>query len=205
MLCAALSTGVAFACIVASARRLAIAVAPTPLDPALLGRGLAGHAQASAEEHRHIDRASLDRASLARALRGDPALAWEEALLGAQFESHGPVREALTGELLTELEGLSSRWAAVPRVCASLATSAAFLLAVVALLGGLPGPDAQGPLPTDLLRGALDTFAPGLVGTSFCVAVHGRARRAVASRWASVDVLLAALRTSADEARPSSV
>ena len=180
---AALSAVAAMACALASARRLAFAVAPTPLDPALLGRSL------------EDDRGFALARSLGEVLAGG-GLAWEGDLFAAWVEPSRPLREARLGEQLTELDGLVRRWARVPRVCASVSTSVGFLLATVAVLHGLGGPlqpaDGSGA-PQGVLLSAVDALALGIAGASFCLAVHVRAGRAVRARLAGADHLVARL------------
>jgi hypothetical protein len=109
----------------------------------------------------------------------------------------------LVNEQLTELDGRAQRWVRVPRVCASLATSAGFLLASIALVQGLAVP-AEDDAPTGAgaaIMGALNALAIGIAGTSFCYAVHVRARRLVRERMAAVDRLVLRLESVASQAR----
>jgi hypothetical protein len=185
MLFAALSAAVATLCVLASARRLAWAVAPTPLDPTLLAAALARDPAGSAARLAALQVATAD----------DPGLAWERALLAAGGEGRAYVRDALLGELVTELEGRSARWARVPRVCASVSTSAGFFFATITVLQGFSIGADSGPVDerATLFR-ALDAFAIGIAGGAFCGAVHVRARRAIRARLAGADALVARLR-----------
>jgi hypothetical protein len=169
-----LSALVAMACVLASLRRLAVAVSPTSFDAEELRRALTGpRALASLQ-------ASLDAAS------GTP---WERSLFDA-FEEHDPRRrEALINELLTEVSGLSSAWSRVPRICASLATSFGFLFASVSLLrgwGGAQTPPSVGPA----LVSAVDAFSWGFMAAAFCVVIHVRAGRAERHSLVAIDRLV---------------
>ncbi len=178
MALAVLSGVVALACALASARRLAWATAPVGLDLRLLDDALAARPSVAS----------------VRALRGamgeDPAFAWEAALLDAFAAVDDRLRGGLLGECMLDLQGLTGRWARVPRVCASVATSTGFLAATIVLLDSLGGP-APGPGPGDTgpsgalhaaMASAVGAFALGLAGAAFCGAAHVRARRAVARR-----------------------
>jgi hypothetical protein len=172
-----LSALVAAACILASARRLAWAVQPTWLDPQLLvvaGRG----------------RVADDWARLRDAIAACNAAAWEHDLLAALEAPDEPSRVALVNEQLRELDWRAQRWSRVPRVCASVATSAGFLFACVALMRAvaLSTDDASAALVS-----AVNALAIGIAGTSFCVAVHLRARRVVRERLAAAERFVEAL------------
>jgi hypothetical protein len=177
---AMLAALVAVLCCVASARRLAVAVAPTSLDPRTL----------------------LD------ALSGEDARTWpgtRDALVGlhipwesdvvAAFSLHAEAeREACLDEQMLELTWRSQQLSRVPRVCASIATSAGFLFASVAVLRGLS--DAE-PDTTRTLMTALNSLTVGVAGMSFCVAVHLRARRVLRDQLAAIERLIGRLRVLA--------
>jgi hypothetical protein len=178
-LAVAASAAVAIACCLASARRLERAVAPTPLDLSLLKRAV--HEGA--------------RANVASALAGDPALSWESAVFAAAGEPDREVRGALLGEFLTDLEGRVQDGARIPRVCASIATSAGFLCATAVLLQGLAAvPDGEPLLAAEgLLVSSLGALVAGVAGATFCAAVHLRARRASRTRVESAEALVGQL------------
>ncbi len=179
-----LSALVASTCVLASARRLAWAVSPAWLEPQLLVDALRG------------ERAT-DWRRLRAATAGCAGARWENELfdaLGAPDESS---RIALINERLRELDWLARRWAHVPRVCASVATSAGFLFACLSLIGGVV--DSTGDIGR-VLFSALDSLAVGIAGTSFCLTVHVRARRVVRERLAATDRLVDRLEALA---RPS--
>lgn len=157
---------------------MALVVAPTGLDPALLERAL-------------VDAASVTR--LREGLARRPDLAWERELVEAACSGGDEAaREALLGEPLSELGWSLERWDRVPRVCASVASSVGFLCATVAVIEALAMPaDADaGPLLGRVLAAALGAFAVGLVGTSFCAAVHLRTRGLAKVRVAAADKLV---------------
>lgn len=191
MLFAGLSCVVAIACVIASARRLAHAVALTSLDPGALMSAFEG------KETRAVC------AELRDAIATDDSFAWERDFFAAFASADPALRDSLVNEQLTELDGRAQRWSRIPRVCASVATSAGFLLASMALVQGLSAPvEADTPLESRAaLVGALDALAIGIAGASFCYAVHVRARRVVRDRLGAVDrliVLLEAHRVPSD-------
>jgi hypothetical protein len=177
---ATLAALIAVLCCVASARRLAVAVAPTSLDPRLLLDALA----------REDARTWPGTRDALVALR----VPWESDVVAAFALESEAAREASLDEQMLELEWRSQRLSRVPRVCASIATSAGFLFASVAMLRGLSDPE---PDTTATLMTALSSLTLGVAGMSFCVAVHLRARRVLRERLASIDRLVARLRTLA--------
>lgn len=169
-----LSALVAGPCVLASAFRLAWAVSPTWLDPQLLFEALKGH--------RFGDWARLE--GVVAACKG---AAWEHDLFTALGERDESSRVALVNEQLRELDWRAQRWSRVPRVCASVATSAGLLFACVAIVRGLAQPTGAAG---GALVSALNALAIGIAGTSFCVAVHLRARRVVSERLVAIERLV---------------
>jgi hypothetical protein len=190
---AGLSCLVAVTCVVASAYRLRHAVSLTSLDPGLLLDAL------KSDDSRRVC------ANLQEGTPGVDSVSWESELMAAFAESDARARDARVNEQLTELDGRAQRWARIPRVCASVATSAGFLLASIALVQGLSVPAEAGPVVSGATTvvGALNTLAIGIAGASFCYAVHVRARRLVRKRLAAVDRLILRLEAVATEARGS--
>jgi hypothetical protein len=172
---------VALACVAFSARRLVIAVSPTSLDPKLLLEALPPKDDANAWQR-------MRDAIVAR------DLPWESALFAGLASASEAAREAAISEQLLELDWQSQRLTRVPRVCASIATSAGFLFASLALMRGLAEPEAD---TAAALTAALDALTVGIAGTSFCVAVHLRVRRIVRERLASTERLVERLRALA--------
>jgi hypothetical protein len=169
----ALSAVVASACVLASAWRLVWAVSPTWLDPRLLIEALGGPPESWA--------------SLRDAITACHDATWENDLLTALGAAEESSRIALVNEQLREMDWRAQRWARVPRVCASVATSAGFLFACITLMrGASSGSEDAG---SDLVS-ALDALAIGIAGTSFCFAVHLRVRRIVRERLAAADRLV---------------
>jgi hypothetical protein len=157
---------------------MALVIAPTPLDPALVERAL-------------VDASSVAR--LREALARRPDLEWEQQLVEAAWKNgDAAAREALLGEPLSELDWSLERWDRVPRVCASVASSVGFLCATVAVIEALAMPsDADaGAVLGQVLAAALAAFAVGLAGTSFCAAVHLRTRGLAKARVAAADALV---------------
>jgi hypothetical protein len=162
------------ACVAASIRRLFFALAPVSLDlQALLSavRGDAGHSRAR---------------GLAAALAERTDTEWErDVFQAAQFSGEQGV--ALLNEQLQELEWRVQRWGRVPRVCASIATSFAFLLGIIVLREGLlEASDLPAYIPPELREAAIraavtyaiDVAALGLAGATFCIATQYRAAKA---------------------------
>ncbi len=181
---------VALACAAASARRVWFAAHATGLHPADVDEAIA---------------MSTDRGEAIAKLRTlvakEASADWERDLLAA-LDAPAAARAALVNEQLTELDYRIQRWARVPRVCASIATSFAFLLASLVLRKGLV--DA-GDLPSDLgelmVRGLIgDAFtvaAMGMIGTAFCIAAQGEAKKIAKRRMVAADKLVERLETSA--------
>jgi hypothetical protein len=161
------------------------------LSPALLTEAIA---EGGAVAHRRLCEATaFDREAV-----------WEHQLLVAFAEGDRRARDALVSEQLTELEGRTARWARVPRACASIATSAGFFFASIAVLSAMgnavPSESPEGVYAA--LMPALDALAVGIAGTSLCVAIHVRARRAL-HRWnVSADRLVARLQSIASQGEP---
>jgi len=183
---AILSAIVAVACVLASARSLALAIAPTGLDPGVLADCLRRGGDAPCR-------------SLRRSIAARSDFPWESELFSALEARNASSRDALMNELVLEFDWRVRRGARVPRVCASIATSAAFFFACLALLQGLAGAatmggDADATTATAAtMRSALDALAAGIAGTSFCVAIHLRMRGVVRERRAAAERLLGAL------------
>ena len=163
----ALSALVSCACVVSCLRRLSWVVSPVGVDPRLLAK--------------HLSKPGVDASLLGAALGDAPEMAWERELFAAFGCSDLAERDALVNEQLLELQWRVERWTRVPRVCASIASSSAFLFASISLIEGL---SALRPLEDvgSAVFPALDALSIGLAGASFCVAVHVRARR-VAREW----------------------
>ncbi len=162
---AALSALVALACVIASAARLAWAVSPTSLDPVVLALAL-------------TDADAAETAFKIRdAIEGSDDMAWERGVFGSLSDPTIEASEARLGEQLTEFDGAVRRWSRVPRVCASLSTSAGFLFASLAMTRALADTAPGASDTTAVLVSALDALTLGIAGTSFCAAVHVRSCR----------------------------
>jgi hypothetical protein len=173
---------VALACAAASARRVWFAANATALHPEDLHAALAKGKGPDA-----ID-------ALRELVANEPAADWERDLLDALT---APVaqRIALVNEQLTELDYRIQRWARVPRVCASIATSFGFMLATLVLREGLAD---TGEVPVEvgemILKGlvadALMVGAMGLIGTAFCIGAQAEAKRIAKARSVGADKLV---------------
>ncbi len=179
----AISILFALACVLASARRLHFAANPTALHPddvlAKLGRS---------PKKKTFE-------SLRAAVASEPDADWERDLFEALAEPRPEARVALVNEQLTELDLRTQRWARVPRVCASIATSVGILLGTMVLRNGLANaPDLSGDLGElfvrDVLGDAISVAAFGIVGTAFCIAAHAHARRLTKERLAAADRMI---------------
>jgi hypothetical protein len=184
----------ATACVLASTRRLWFAANPTALHPeevvASLGRA--------------PDRAALER--LRDAVANEPAADWEQDLLAALAESRVEARVALVNEQLTELDLRMQRWARVPRVCASIATSFGIMLGTLVLRNGLAAAsDLTGEIGERfvlaVLNDAMSVATFGVVGTAFCIAAHSQARRLTRARLQAVDRMIETLEAAAEDGR----
>jgi len=173
---------VALACAAASARRVWFAANATALHPEDVNAALA-----KAEGREAIEAL---RALVAKVPDAD----WERDLVEA-LSAAPEVRAALVNEQLTELDYRIQRWARVPRVCASIATSFGFMLATLVLRKGLAD---TGEVPVEVgelvLRGlvgdALTVGAMGIVGTAFCIGAQSEAKRIARARIAGADKLV---------------
>lgn len=156
---------------------MALVVAPTHLDPDVVARAI-------------VDASGVAR--LRAALAARPDLTWERQLVEAACTPDAATREAILGEPLSELDWALERWDRVPRVCASVASSAGFLCATVSVIEALALPDDTdaGPVLGRVLAAALGAFTVGLIGTSFCAAVHLRTRGLAKARLAAADRLV---------------
>jgi hypothetical protein len=177
---------VALACVVASGRRLAWVIAPIGLDPRMVAQALAQETGEKAGAVVH---------ALKAALGSDGRLQWERELLAAFEEADERQRDALVNEQLLDLEARLARLSRVPRVCASIATSAGLLFGTLALLQGLATPAEEGGAVASqgVLGSALAAVSLGIAATAFCVAVHVRAGRIATARRAAIDDLVALL------------
>jgi hypothetical protein len=104
-------------------------------------------------------------------------------------------RAGRTNEVLLDIDDRVQRWARVPRVAASVASTSGFLLASLAMRQGLALTD---DLPPELrevllyraLGSAFDAVAFGIFGALTCVLLHSRARIVRRERSAAVDLLV---------------
>jgi hypothetical protein len=174
---------VALGCVLASVRRLALAAEATELDPDLV-------------------LTALDEAAPARwvafrdAVASRDDLPWAQAMFGALREPDVRARAAGIDEQVLDLEWRLQRWSPVPRVCASIATSAGFLFAAIGLLQGLT-PAADSAEVRAALMSSLNSLLVGVAATVFCGVVHLRTRRATRARMAAAERLVARLRSEA--------
>jgi hypothetical protein len=175
-----LSAVVASCCMIASGFRLAWAVAPLSLDAALILRHL---------RERGVGwDAAMERA-IETSMGASPRLARERGLWAALGCRDAAERDALLNEELLDLRWHAERWARVPRVSASISTSAGFLLGCIGLIEGLSNPATFGDVGRAVTP-AIDALSVSIAGASFCIAVHMRAGRAAKERLAAMDRLV---------------
>lgn len=176
-ICAAL---VAAGCAAACTRRLYLATNPIAFHPAVwLDRIKSGQGDA-----------------VARAIEADPHATWERDLMDAVAEQPGEVRTIRINEQLSELDFRLTRWDRVPRVCASVASSAGFLFGSLVLLLGLAAvgsDDAQSDPINDVVLQAINVAALGVAGATFAIAAQYRARKAAKAFQRDADALVEAL------------
>jgi hypothetical protein len=191
---AVLSAIVSLACVLASVRRLVLAVSTSTFDPELLARALK-HPQDLARLRQGLDAGKSGES-------GESGESWEMGLVSAALLQDADARAALIDEQVLEADWSSQRWAPVPRVCASIATSAGFLCASVVLIQALTAGSEE--VTGAALVSALDALALGIAGASFCAAVHLRLRSGAKTRRASADRLIERVRQLASAQAPSS-
>ncbi len=161
--------GIAVICVAASARRLMFAAQATALDVGVL---LAA-----------VRETPESWPSIRDAITREPAAEWERELLVALDSKH----VALVNEQLSELDYTAQRWARVPRVCASIASSSGFLLAALVMRDALASEDVD---VNAAIAAAINAVVVGLASAAFCVAAHLRARTMVRERLATTDKLV---------------
>lgn len=119
-------------------------------------------------------------------------LSWEHQLAEG-VSAEGEARLAGVNESLSELDFRLQRWSRVPRACASIASTAGFLLAALVVRRGLllaePG-DAMRRAAEQIVAEGLGVVAMGLAGTAWCLIAHREAQRLVDERLVGVDRLV---------------
>lgn len=169
---------ISLACVLAGLRRMWLAVEPGGLDAELLARAV-------------TDAGALQRLHAGLVTRAGPSL--ESDLLGAACDAHAESRGQLIDEQVIEADWLTQRWAPVPRVCASIATSAGFLCACMLVIQNVTADPADAGTAPSLLS-ALGAVALGVAGASFCISVHIRLRPLMRARRAATTRLVERLR-----------
>ena len=141
----------------------------------------------------HLKRGEGER--VARAIERVPTATWERELLAALAEPDDVARTGRVNESLHELDFLLTRWARVPRVCASIASSAGFLFGSLVLRFGLV---AAGSAAAEARHDAIDAVVLqavnvavlGMAGAAFAIASQYRARRAAQAFQRDADALV---------------
>lgn len=174
---------VAAACVGASARRLWLAANPTTLHPD----------DVIAELRASRERVAFER--FAEVVSRVDDAEWERELATALSAERADTRIALVNEQLMELDYRTSRWARVPRVCASIATSVGIMLGTLVLRNGLANaPDLATEEGERFVRAtvndAIAVVVFGMIGTSFSIAAHAHARRLTRSRLEAADRMI---------------
>jgi hypothetical protein len=140
-----------------------------------------------------VKRGEGDR--VARAIAREPRADWERELLEAVAEPNETARAGRINEQLLELDYRLGRWARVPRVCASIASSAGFLFGSLALRFGLvaagnAADEARGDAINAVVLQAVNVAALGVAGAAFAIAAQYRARKAAKAFQRDADVLI---------------
>ena len=133
-----------------------------------------------------------------------PDADWERDLLEA-LAAPPALRVALVNEQMTELDYRIQRWSRVPRVCASITSSAGFMLGTLVLRNGLATDTSE--LSSDVaelvIRGlvadALLVAAMGIIGMAFCIGAQAEARRIAKGRAKGADRLVERLEALLEE------
>ena len=135
---------------------------------------------------KHPDRATVDQLKTLAA--NDAGADWERDFFDALTTEDEKTRTALVNEQLTELDWRISKWAAVPRICARITTSFAFLLAALVLRNGLADTEdiTEGAMFALVGQGLTVVFL-GFMGTTFCIAANRSARTAARARLEAAD------------------
>ena len=132
------------------------------------------------------DRATVDQLKTLAA--NDERADWERDFFAALTSEDEKTRAALVNEQLTELDWRISKWAAVPRICARITTSFAFLLAALVLRNGLADTeDFTEATMFGLVSQGLTVVFLGFMGTTFCIAANRSARAAAKARLEAAD------------------
>jgi len=169
-------------CVAACTRRLYFATTPIAIHPAVW---LA-----------HVRRGEGER--VARAASRMPAASWERELLAALAEPDEEARTGRVNEQLSELDFLLARWARVPRVCASISSSAGFLFGSLAVRFGLvalenvPAEASHDAINAVILQ-AVNVAVLGMAGASYAIAAQYAARKAARALSHDVELLVDAL------------
>jgi len=171
---------VTLVCAAACIRRLELACHPIAFDP-LTWR-------------QHLERG--EDAELAQAIANVPSATWERELIAGLDTPNEELRTSLVNEQLQELDFRLARWERVPRVCASLSSSAGFLLGSLVLRFGLTavanGLD-EGDTINDIVLQAVNVAAFGVAGATFAIATQYRARKLVQAFQREADALVEVL------------
>jgi hypothetical protein len=181
-----LAAVVALGCALASSRRLYFASNALVLHPAVWLSA--------------IERGEGDRAE--RAAKKNPRADWERDVIDASRDADENSRTARINELLIDLDFRIGRWERVPRVCASIASSAGFLFGSLTLRFGLVASSAlTEDLRSDAINAvvlqAVNVAALGVAGAAFAIAAQVHARRVAKAFHRDVDALVATLEKAA--------
>ena len=176
---------IAAGCAAACITRLRFATSPIALHPVVWRKALESGKGDAVE----------------RAIATEPAASWERELSVALHEPNPELRAGLVNEQLRELDFRLTRWERVPRVCASIASSAGFLLGSLVLRFGLVaagnGPEeGRGDVINGVVVQAISVAAFGVAGATFAVATQYRARKAARAFQQAADALVEALESS---------
>ncbi|HEY1958475.1 MAG TPA: hypothetical protein VGH28_22815 [Polyangiaceae bacterium] len=133
-----------------------------------------------------------------RAIAAAPRADWERDLLEALAEKNDELRAGRINEQISELDFRVTRWSRVPRVCASIASSAGFLFGSLVVRFGLAhAAEASRDTIDTLVLQAVNVAVLGMAGASFAIAAQYRARKAAKAFQRDADALVEFVEASA--------
>lgn len=177
MLPMVLATIVAVISAVASLRRILFVIHATTLEPSLVLERLRG------------ERGSAQVKAVLALFAVQPEGSFERELSDA-LSGPQTARPILVAQAETEFGWTLRRWDRVPRVCASISSSCAFLLASMVLRSGLTFAEGTYPNFNGLVFRAMGVVVLGLAGTSAAIAAQRIATALVRQRRAAVTALV---------------
>lgn len=145
-----------------------------------------------------LARGGAARAAAIALMETAPEESWERSICAAAATPSGPLRDAMRVEQELDLDYALLRWGRVPRVCASLSTSAGFMIASLLLRDalmndGVLGGDIGLLLTQGPVGEALAVAGFGLAGALYCGTFHGLMAHTLRRRRGDADRIVAAV------------